>query len=61
MKREPERALALPFSGELEGKNARAVARLIENSGEDASNLLSACLFVDFSEFESHALAYSFS
>lgn len=24
-------------------------------------NLLSACLFVDFSEFESHALAYSFS
>ncbi len=37
MKREPQRALALPFSGELEGKNARAVARLIERSGEDAS------------------------
>ncbi len=35
MKREPERALALPFSGELEGKGARAVALLIENSGAD--------------------------
>ena len=37
MPKQPQRALALPFSGELQGKKAHAVARLVENSGEDAS------------------------